>query len=110
VVAGKDDKAVTYVNSKTGFCCLRIVHDVNRLIDVNDTDSVYNVSAPLLWVRVRVQTKTLPNWRLGCTINSNCQFGYGSMDIHNPSELGWLSVGCPVGQFVDSYNALVIAA
>jgi len=38
MVGGKDDKAVTYVNSETGFGSLRIVKGVDRLIDISDTD------------------------------------------------------------------------
>jgi len=35
---GKDDKAVTNVNSETGFDSLTIVKDVDRLIYISDTD------------------------------------------------------------------------
>jgi hypothetical protein len=38
VIHGKDDKAVTYVNSETGFGSLRIVKGVHRLIYISDTD------------------------------------------------------------------------
>jgi len=38
MVEGKDDEAVTYVNSKTGFGSLRIVKGVDRLIYISDTD------------------------------------------------------------------------
>ena len=38
MVQGKDDKAVTYVNSQTGFRSLRIVKGVDRLIYIGDTD------------------------------------------------------------------------
>jgi len=38
MVEGKDDEAVTYVNSETGFGNLRIVKRVYRLIYINDTD------------------------------------------------------------------------
>jgi len=61
-----------------------------------------------VWVKVR--TESLPNRQSGSSIDLNRQFGYGSMEIHNPSELGVSSVGCPAGPFVDSYNALVFAA
>jgi len=38
MVESKDDKAVTYVKSETGFGCLRIVKGVDRLIYSSDTD------------------------------------------------------------------------
>jgi len=38
MVEGKDDKAVMYVNSETGFGSLRIVKGVDRLIYFSDTD------------------------------------------------------------------------
>ena len=38
MVESKDDKAVTYVNSETGFGSLRIVKDVDRLIYISDAD------------------------------------------------------------------------
>jgi len=38
MVGGKDDKAVTYVNSETGFVSLKIVKGVDRLIYISDTD------------------------------------------------------------------------
>jgi len=38
LVEGKDDTAVTYENSKTGFGSLRIVEGVDRLIYISDTD------------------------------------------------------------------------
>jgi len=38
MVESKDDKAVTYVHSKTGFGSLRIVKGVDRLIYISDTD------------------------------------------------------------------------
>jgi len=38
MVEGKDDEAVTYVNSKTGFGSLRIVKVVHRLIYISETD------------------------------------------------------------------------
>jgi len=37
-VSGKDDKAVTYENSETGFGTLRIVKGVDGLIYISDTD------------------------------------------------------------------------
>jgi hypothetical protein len=39
MVEGKDDKAVTYVNSETRFGSLRIVKGVDRLIYISDTDT-----------------------------------------------------------------------
>jgi len=38
IVEGKDDKAVTYVNSETGFDSLRIVKGADHLIHISDTD------------------------------------------------------------------------
>ena len=38
MVEGKDDEAVTCVNSETGFASLRIVKGVDRLIYISDTD------------------------------------------------------------------------
>jgi len=38
MVEGKDDKAVAYVNSGTGFRSLRIVQGVHRLIYISNTD------------------------------------------------------------------------
>jgi hypothetical protein len=38
MVDGKDDKALRYVNSETGFGCLRIVIGVDCLIYIIDTD------------------------------------------------------------------------
>jgi hypothetical protein len=38
MVEGKDDVAVTYVNSKTGSDSLRIVKGVNRLIYISNTE------------------------------------------------------------------------
>jgi len=46
--------------------------------------SVSNGSGPSLWVRVRVQTEPLPNWRSGSSINLNCLLGYGSMVNSQP--------------------------
>jgi hypothetical protein len=38
MVEGRDDKAVRYVNSETGFGSLRIGKGVDRLIYISDTD------------------------------------------------------------------------
>jgi len=38
MLEGKDEKAVTYVNSETGFGSLRIVKGVDRLIYISNTD------------------------------------------------------------------------
>ena len=38
MVEDKDDEAVTYVNSKTGFVRLRIAKGVNRLIYISNTN------------------------------------------------------------------------
>jgi hypothetical protein len=38
MVEGKDDEAVTFVYSETGFDSLRIVQYVDCLIDISDTD------------------------------------------------------------------------
>jgi len=38
MVAGKNDKAVTYVDSETGFDSLSIVKGVDRLMHISDTD------------------------------------------------------------------------
>jgi len=38
MVEGKDDEAVTYVNSEAGFGSLRIVKGVYRVIYISDTD------------------------------------------------------------------------
>ena len=38
MVEGKNDKAVMYVNSETGFGSLRIVKGVDRLIYITNTD------------------------------------------------------------------------
>ena len=38
MVEGKDDEAVTYVNSETGSDSLRIVKGVNRLKYISNTD------------------------------------------------------------------------
>jgi len=38
MVEGKDDEAVTYVNSETDFGSLRIVQGVDRLTYISDTD------------------------------------------------------------------------
>jgi len=38
MVEGKDDKAVVYVYSETGFGSLRIVQGVDRLIYISNTD------------------------------------------------------------------------
>jgi len=38
MVEGKDDEAVTYVNSESSFGSLRIVQGVERLIYISDTD------------------------------------------------------------------------
>jgi len=38
MVEGKDDKAVTYVNTETGFGSLRIVKGVDRLIYISNTN------------------------------------------------------------------------
>jgi hypothetical protein len=38
MVEGKDDVAVTYVNSKTGSDSLRIVKGVDRLIYISNTE------------------------------------------------------------------------
>jgi len=39
MVEGKDDQAVAYVNSETGFGSLRIVKGLDRLIYISDTDT-----------------------------------------------------------------------
>jgi len=41
--------------------------------------SASNSSGPSLWIQVRVETKALPQWRSGVSINPNCQLGHGSM-------------------------------
>jgi len=38
MVEGKDDKAVTCLNSETGFGSLRIVKGVDRLLYISDAD------------------------------------------------------------------------
>jgi len=38
VLEEKDDEAVTYVNSETGFGSLRIVNGADRLINISDTN------------------------------------------------------------------------
>jgi len=38
MVEGKDDEAVMYVNSETGFDSLTIVKGVDRLIYISNTD------------------------------------------------------------------------
>jgi hypothetical protein len=48
------------------------------------TGSVSNGSGPSLRVRVRVGTEPEPDWRSGSSINPNCRFGYGSIDISLP--------------------------
>jgi len=40
-----------------------------------------NGSGPSLRVWVRVGTELHPDWRSGLSINPNCRFGYGSIDI-----------------------------
>jgi len=37
MVEGKDNEAVTYVNSKIGFCSLRVVKGVDCLKHISDT-------------------------------------------------------------------------
>jgi len=71
---------------------------------------VSNGSGPSFRVQVQVRSESLRNWRPGWSVDSNRQFGYSWMEIHNSSESGGLSAGCPAGPFVDSYNALVFAA
>ena len=46
--------------------------------------SVSNGSGPSLRVRVQVGTAQEPDRRSGSSINPNCQFGYGSIDISLP--------------------------
>jgi len=38
MVEGKDDEAVRYVNSETGFDSFRIVKGVDRLLNISNTD------------------------------------------------------------------------
>jgi len=38
MVEGKDDDAVTYVNSEKGFCSIRIDRGMDRLIYIGHTD------------------------------------------------------------------------
>jgi len=59
--------------------------------------SVSNGSGPSLWVRVRVQTKPLPNWRSESSINPNCLLGYGSMVNSQPVWIGRVVSGSPSG-------------
>jgi len=60
--------------------------------------SVSNGSGPSLRVRVRVGTKPEPDWRSGWSINLNCRFGHGSIDISLPV---WIWAGSqPVVQWV----------
>jgi len=58
---------------------------------------VSNGSGPSLWVRVRVQTKQLPNWRSGSSINPNCPLGYVSMVNSQRVWIGWVVSGSPSG-------------
>jgi len=46
--------------------------------------SVSNGSGPSHWVWVWVETKPLPYWRYGLSINPNCPLGYGSMVNSQP--------------------------
>jgi hypothetical protein len=46
--------------------------------------SVSNGSGPSLRVRVRVGTEPEPDRRSGSSIDPNCRFGYGSIDISLP--------------------------
>jgi len=50
--------------------------------------SVSNGSGPSLRVRVRVGTEPQPDWQSGLSINQNCRFGYGSIDISLPVSIG----------------------
>jgi hypothetical protein len=50
--------------------------------------SVTNGPRPSLRVRVLVGTKPSPNWLSGSSINPNCRFGYGSINICQPVSIG----------------------
>ena len=55
--------------------------------------SVSNGSGPSLRVRVRVGTEPEPDWRSRLSINPNCRFGYGSIDISLPVRIGRVPSG-----------------
>jgi len=65
--------------------------------------SVSNGSWPSLWVRVRVQTEPLPNWRSGLSIKLNCQLGYGLIGNSQPIWIGRVVSGSPSGS-IDRFN------
>jgi len=47
-----------------------------------------NGSWPLILVRVLGKTELLPNWQSRLSMNPNCQFIYGSLDICRPVWIG----------------------
>ena len=51
---------------------------------VNPQISVSSGSGASIGVRVRVAIEPLPDWRSGLSIDPNCRFGYGSIDISLP--------------------------
>jgi len=73
-------------------CRLKFVISVNSLVS-----SVSNGSGPSLRVRVRVRTDPSPNWRSGSSINQNCRFGYGWIDISLPVWIGCVFSGSSGG-------------
>jgi hypothetical protein len=50
--------------------------------------SVSHSSEQLLWVRVLVRTKLLPNWQSRLSMHRYCQFRYGSMQISQSVWIG----------------------
>jgi len=71
--------------------------EVHFGLRISPTGSVDNSSRLSLQVRVRVQTKRLPNWRFGLSINPNCQLGSGLMVNSKPVWIGWVFSGSPSG-------------
>ena len=59
--------------------------------------SVSNGSGPSLRVRIRVGTEPRPNWLSGLSINPNCLFGYGSINISLPVWIGRVFSGSSSG-------------
>jgi hypothetical protein len=71
--------------------------------------SVRNASGPSLRVRVRVGTEPDPDWRSGSSINLNCRFWYGSIDISLPVWIGWVFSGLYSGFSCTLINMLAFA-
>jgi hypothetical protein len=81
----------------SAFCCCPRIHHFSLSVFQPVAVSVSNGSRPSLRVWVRVQTKLLPNWPSGTTMNLNCPLRYSCTVHSQPVWIGRVVSGSPSG-------------